>query len=82
MPIHFNDKTRTFHLTAKDTSYIIHVLKNDAVLHAYFGKKIKNANIYHVLKLSHVSIDTDNINFGNYLMLDFFTTRISCVWQY
>lgn len=27
MPIHFNDKTRTFHLTAKDTSYIIHVLK-------------------------------------------------------
>jgi alpha-galactosidase len=71
MPIHFNDKTRTFHLTAKDTSYIIHVLKNDAVLHAYFGKKIKNANIYHVLKLSHVSIDTDNINFGNYLMLDF-----------
>ncbi|ABY92392.1 alpha-galactosidase [Thermoanaerobacter sp. X514] len=71
MSIHFNDKTKTFYLTAKDTSYVIYVLKNGAVLHAYFGKIIKTPNIYHLLKLPHISIDNDIINFGNQLMLDF-----------
>jgi len=71
MSIHFNDKTKTFYLTAKDTSYVIYVLKNGTVLHAYFGKIIKAPNIYHLLKLPHTSIDNDIINFGNHLMLDF-----------
>ncbi len=40
MPIFFNQKTREFHLQAKDVSYIFTVLENNQLGHIYYGSKL------------------------------------------
>ncbi|OIJ12061.1 alpha-galactosidase [Anaerobacillus alkalilacustris] len=44
MAINFDTQTKTFHLTAKNTSYIMKVLGEGYLVHQYWGKKIKEYN--------------------------------------
>ncbi|OIJ18097.1 alpha-galactosidase [Anaerobacillus alkalidiazotrophicus] len=44
MGITFDTQTKTFHLTAKNTSYIMKVLGEGYLVHQYWGKKIKQYN--------------------------------------
>ncbi len=44
MAIKFNSTTQTFHLTAKNTSYVIQVVKEGFLAHLYWGKKINEYN--------------------------------------
>jgi alpha-galactosidase len=44
MSIQFDQATQTFHLTAKDTSYICQVVRDGYLAHLYWGKKV---NAYH-----------------------------------
>jgi len=40
------DETRgVFHLQTKNTSYIMHILKDKYLMHAYWGKRLKNISI-------------------------------------
>lgn len=44
MGIKFDSKNKTFHLQAKDTSYVMEVVRDGYLLHRYWGRKI---NEYH-----------------------------------
>ncbi|WP_026674560.1 alpha-galactosidase [Alkalihalobacterium bogoriense] len=44
MSIHYFDTTKTFHLTARNTSYLFQVVKEGYLAHLYWGKKIKEYN--------------------------------------
>lgn len=60
MPIFFNDKTKEFHLQAKDTSYIFTVLKNNQLGHVFYGKKLKHRDSFE--HLYNVEIKNSNGN--------------------
>jgi len=40
MGIQFDSKNKTFHLQAKDTSYVMEIVRDGYLLHLYWGKKI------------------------------------------
>ena len=40
MGIHYNSETKTFHLKAKDTSYVLGILRDGYLVHYYWGKGI------------------------------------------
>ncbi|MCL7749031.1 alpha-galactosidase [Halalkalibacter alkaliphilus] len=44
MAITFNKETKTFHLKAKNTSYVIQVINDGYLAHLYWGKKINEYN--------------------------------------
>ncbi|GFP75230.1 alpha-galactosidase [Clostridium fungisolvens] len=44
MGITFNEDNKVFHLQAKDTSYIMQIVKDGYLAHLYWGKKIRNVN--------------------------------------
>ncbi len=44
MAIFYNEEQRLFHLQAKDTSYIMQVVKKGYLTHIYWGKKVRNIN--------------------------------------
>jgi alpha-galactosidase len=44
MAIQFNSKTNLFHLQAKDTSYVMEIVRDGYLLHLYWGRRI---NQYH-----------------------------------
>lgn len=44
MAITFNSINKTFHLQAKDTSYVMRVFRDGYLAHLYFGKKVRNYN--------------------------------------
>ncbi|MET3698398.1 alpha-galactosidase [Bacillus oleivorans] len=46
MPIFFNQKTREFHLQAKNVSYIFTVLENNQLGHIYYGRKITHRDSF------------------------------------
>ena len=85
MPIFFNNKTKEFHLQAKDVSYIFTVLRNNQLGHLYYGKKIKHResfdHLYKVETRSAVasvfegdlsfSLDTIKQEFPSYGTTDF-----------
>ena len=39
MPISYFEENKTFHLQAKDTSYIIQIIESKYLQHIYWGKK-------------------------------------------
>jgi alpha-galactosidase len=41
LPITFDEKEKTFHLTAKNTSYVFKIVKSGILAHLYWGKKIR-----------------------------------------
>lgn len=40
MAIQFDSENRTFHLQAKDTSYVMRIVRDNYLLHLYWGRKI------------------------------------------
>ena len=44
MAIQFDSKNKIFHLQAKDTSYVMEIVRDGYLLHLYWGRKI---NEYH-----------------------------------
>ncbi|MEH7493831.1 alpha-galactosidase [Neobacillus niacini] len=47
MGIHYNSESKTFHLKAKDTSYVLGILRDGYLVHYYWGKGIseyRNSN--------------------------------------
>ena len=40
MGIHYNSQNKTFHLKAKNTSYVMGILRDGYLVHLYWGKKI------------------------------------------
>lgn len=49
MSINFNNKTKEFHLSNNNISYIIKILRNGQIGQLYFGKKIKHKESYSYL---------------------------------
>lgn len=50
MAILFYKNTQTFHLQAKDTSYVFQIFKTGYLAHLYRGKRIRNPNLSTVLQ--------------------------------
>ncbi|AEM79275.1 alpha-galactosidase [Thermoanaerobacter wiegelii] len=48
MAIYYDEKTKTFHLVAKDTSYVVYVSTYGRLFHVYFGKRIKDESTIHL----------------------------------
>ncbi|MFB5165821.1 alpha-galactosidase [Parageobacillus toebii] len=44
MGIVYNHATKTFHLQANDTSYVMQIVRSGYLAHLYWGKKIRNVN--------------------------------------
>ncbi|MFC0469700.1 alpha-galactosidase [Halalkalibacter kiskunsagensis] len=44
MAITYNKETKTFHVTAKDTSYVMQIINDGYLAHLYWGKKINEYN--------------------------------------
>jgi alpha-galactosidase len=44
MGIHFNGDNNTFHLKAKDTSYVMQIIRDGYLLHLYWGRKVEEYN--------------------------------------
>lgn len=44
MGIYFDQSNSTFHLQAKDTSYVMQIVKSRYLAHLYWGKKIRQVN--------------------------------------
>ncbi|GKU81852.1 alpha-galactosidase [Niallia sp. NCCP-28] len=42
MGIHFDEQKKIFHLSAKDTSYAMEILKENYLVHLYWGKKVQS----------------------------------------
>ncbi|MGP7817173.1 alpha-galactosidase [Niallia sp. 01092] len=42
MAVHFDEKNKIFHLNAKNTSYVMQVIKDNYLAHLYWGRKIQN----------------------------------------
>lgn len=45
MNIIYNEQNKTFHLTTKNTSYIINITEDNYLSHVYYGKKLNDFNI-------------------------------------
>lgn len=45
MPIAYDDAQRAFHLQTPNTSYVLQLIKNGIPAHAYWGRKIANAQL-------------------------------------
>ena len=52
MGIQFNEAMKSFKIDAKDTSYIISIVDDEQFLgHVYFGEKIPDQDMNHLLRL-------------------------------
>lgn len=52
MSIVYDTNQKSFHLTTKNTSYILQIHKEGYIAHVYFGRKLKNFNSSNLLTLS------------------------------
>ncbi len=51
MSITYNEISKTFHLQAKDTSYVMGILETGDLLHLYWGKKIReDVDLSHLIR--------------------------------
>jgi Alpha-galactosidase len=53
MGIFYNKKNRTFHLQAKDTSYLMEIFKSGYLVHLFWGKKIIPNNESRILQIEN-----------------------------
>lgn len=71
MSIKYDDKTKSFHLIANNTSYIIQIHEDGYLAHLYFGKKLRNFNCNNLLPLKERCSFSPNPNpCNNILSLD------------
>lgn len=61
MSIIYNEESKSFHLQAKDTSYILKILRPGYLSHVYWGKKVRNLNYLMPFVNRSFSAWTDNI---------------------
>lgn len=50
MPIYFDERSKTFHLDAKDTSYIIQIAPCGYLAHVYYGRRLPDADMGYLLR--------------------------------
>ena len=67
--ITFNEKTRTFKLDAKDTSYMLMVADGEYLAHVYFGKKLPDESLVSIMRFdeSPFTPATNNRDRASYL---------------
>lgn len=71
MSIKYDDNTKSFHLIAKNTSYIMQIHEDGYLTHLYFGKKLRNFNCNNLLPLKERCSFSPNPNpCNNILSLD------------
>lgn len=51
MSIQYNEKERSFCLTAKDTTYMLKVAEGEYLAHVYYGKKVIDSDLTYLLRL-------------------------------
>jgi len=81
MSIKFVPESASFHLTAKDTSYVISIVDDEKfVAHTYFGKKIPDENVNYLLRLGNYSLPSKNnrerVNFYSTFPQEFSTSGL------
>ncbi|MGB9857401.1 MAG: alpha-galactosidase [Dictyoglomaceae bacterium] len=59
MPIKFDEKTKIFHITAKDSSYIMKIFKDKYLAHIYWGKRINDSDFSDALLVSPFGANPD-----------------------
>jgi alpha-galactosidase len=68
MGIIYDNSSKTFHLQAANTSYVLKVLKGGYLAHVYWGKKLRNINSDSVIRLAgrafSPSTDTEDLSFS------------------
>jgi alpha-galactosidase len=59
MGIYYNENSGTFHLQAKDTSYIMEIFKSGYLVHLFWGKKIRPNDESRILQFKRASPNPD-----------------------
>lgn len=62
MSIKYCQSNNTFHLQARDTSYVFHVLPTGVVTHLYWGKKLKEFNPLHLFDYQDRAFSAVNVS--------------------
>ena len=65
MSIIYNENLKSFHLTAKNTSYILQIHEDGYLSHVYFGRKLKNFNSNNLLAIRERNSFSPNPNPNN-----------------
>lgn len=50
MPIYYDESKKAFHLQAKNTSYMMQIVKEGYLAHVYWGKKVRNSRFPNSLR--------------------------------
>lgn len=78
MGIKFNERSRSFKLDAKDTSYIIAIVDEEQFLgHVYFGEKIPDEDVNYLMRLEEPPFIPSRNNRDRMSFLDSFPTEYS-----
>lgn len=68
MSIIYNNNTKSFHLIAKNTSYILQIHEDGYLSHVYFGRKLRNFNCNNLLALRERCSFSPSPNQNNILL--------------
>ena len=68
MSIIYDNNTKSFHLIAKNTSYILQIHEDGYLSHLYFGRKLRNFNCNNLLALKERCSFSPNPNPCNYML--------------
>jgi alpha-galactosidase len=68
MSIIYNEDIKSFHLTAKNTSYILQIHEDGYLSHVYFGRKLRNFNIDNLLAIRERCSFSPNPNSDNNIL--------------
>ncbi|MDP4146714.1 MAG: glycoside hydrolase family 36 N-terminal domain-containing protein, partial [Bacillota bacterium] len=78
MGIYFNEKSKSFKLDAKDTSYIMAIVDEEQFLgHVYFGEKIPDMDVNYLMRLEEPPFVPSKNNRERMSFLDSFPTEYS-----
>lgn len=77
MGIKFNEKSKSFKLDAKDTSYVISVVDDKYIGHVYYGKKIIDDNINYLMRLEESPFVPSNNKRDEVCFFDSFASEYS-----
>ncbi|OXT07350.1 alpha-galactosidase [Thermoanaerobacterium thermosaccharolyticum] len=76
MPIHYYEKSKSFKLDAKDTSYIMAVVDEEKFLgHVYFGERIPDEDVNYLMRLDEPPYVPSKNNRDRMSFLDSFPTE-------
>lgn len=68
MSIIYNEDKKAFHLTAKNTSYILQIYEDGYLSHVYFGRKLRNFNVDNLLVIRERNSFSPNPNPNNNIL--------------